>query len=161
VAFSQMFHDTGIPPVLAKKMYEKYSELQKTFMADAMTEEGLLQIVSQRLPGKDAKEVVATAHNEIKKMASKETQAIFDALPNDIMAPIYEIIYNQVKSYGATEGNAAAGNASSAVDVDKQIDAVQNKIASLDKNPMHTSEERTALVRDLIKLNATKAGQKK
>ena len=129
--YQTLLHENGISKYQAEKIFGKLAEMRtKAYDADGMTEE------LKKSWGSDVQVKTKQAMDGLKSFAKPEDLAVFDGMPNSVLAAVYRTVSNIMDKYGAKETDIAATSPSSPAKVDitaqrndllKQIMAENNK----------------------------------
>lgn len=111
--YKNLLHENGISKYQAEKIFGKLAEMRtKAYDADGMTEE------LKKSWGSDVENKTKQAMNGLKSYAKPEDLAVFDGMPNNVLAAVYRTVSNIMDKYGAKETDIAATAPSNPVKID-------------------------------------------
>jgi hypothetical protein len=131
-AYQKLLYENGISKYQAEKVFSKLSEMrQQVFDGEDMTN------TLKKSWGTKVEEKTKQTVTALKTMASKEDLAVFDMLPNQVLASVYRTVSNILDKYGAKESDIASSKAAAPqqVDVAAQRSDLLTKIQAENSRP--------------------------
>lgn len=130
--YQNLLHENGISKYQAEKIFGKLAEMRsKAHDANGMTEE------LKKSWGNDVEAKTKQAVTGLKTLAKPEDLALFDQMPNNVLAAVYRTVSNIMDKYGAKETDIAASSPSNPakVDVNAQRKDLLKQIMAENNNP--------------------------
>ena len=111
--YKELLHENGISAYQAEKVFEKLATLRtQAFDAEGMTNE------LKKTWGSEVQAKTQQAMNGLTSFATKEDLAVFDNVPNNILAAVYRTVSNILDKHGVKETDIASANPSNVQKVD-------------------------------------------
>lgn len=145
-----ILHKAGVPVHQGKAIVAEYQKAEAAALANATSAEGFKSAMTDKF-GEKYEAVVAQSVQLHKQHLSPDTQKLFDGLPNNVLAGIYELTENMRKAYGVEETGAQGGDNKGGVpaaDVTEVRKKLRADIAALQLRP-HSAAEKQKLVDEL------------
>lgn len=146
----KIFHENGVPVHQAVASVKAYQAFENSKLQQATSAEGFKKEMSGKF-GEQYDPVVKEVVTLHKQHTSPETQKLFETLPNNVLAAVYELTHNMAKAYGAKESGAQGDDKTgtpTGQSVEERRTGLRNKIAELEKRS-HTAAEKQKLVDEL------------
>lgn len=145
-ALGKIFHENGVPVHQAQASVKAYQAFENAQLAAATSADGFKSAMTAKF-GEQYDPIVKEVVALHKAHTSPETQKIFEKLPNNVLAAVYELTENMRKAYGAKE-SGAQGDDKNASPTGKSVEEVRTElrkqINDLEKRS-HTAEEKKKL----------------
>ncbi len=135
----------GVSEYQGNKIIEGYQTLIQAKLADATSKEGFDAAMKAR---NFTPEDVGAVKNEVEARLKPEEYAALNKIPNEFLAPVYQLVRNMQKAYGAKENpNAHMGEQAGAQpqDMNKVREGIDAELKAL-TGRMHTQAEKQALI---------------
>ncbi len=147
--FGEMLFKSNISQHQAKQLITDYQAFEKATMEKATSADGFKEVMTKQF-GEKYDATVATISKSLEQYASKEDQAVINAMPNEYIGSVYKLMDSILKAHGATQGgadlhNEKAGVPSGGVPIETQRSEIRSKITALENGP-HTAKQKQDLV---------------
>ncbi len=159
--FGDMLFKSNVSAHQSKQLIADYQAFQKATIEQATSADGFKEVMTKQFGDKyDA--TVASVSKSLEQYASKDDQAVINAMPNQYLGSVYKLMDTILKAHGAEEGGdnihkEKGGLPNGGASIEAQRTELRAQIRKLEDGP-HSASQKQTLV---DQLQATYANQKK